>query len=499
MEQGSQHSISITSGDYTPDNYAAWIDYDQDEVFEASEKLGEFTNAAVGESQNISFTVPAGAVIGNTVLRVRGVFYNNGEPDPADPCFDYAFGETEDYRIMITSPAVGACVPTSAGGTSDGDFINSVVLEGIQNINSGALNGPSYSHYTDTFSAELAQGGIHGVLVQSGTYTPDRYAVWIDYDQDEVFEASEKLGEFETSAANESRTITFTVPGNAPLGTTVMRVRGVFVDNNEPDPVDPCFNYAFGETEDYGIVIASGPPGYCIPTSLSGTSDGDFINGVSLGSIDNLNSGGTEGPTYNDYTVTFTTNLVRGTEQILVIEGGDYAPDAFAAWIDYDHDEVFETAEKLGEYTTTGTFESRTISFVVPDDAELGATRMRIRGVYQNSGEPDPVDPCFAYGFGETEDYGIIIETSTGIGQVDVSRVNIHPNPTSGTLVVDLDTRGQVQLDLMDAQGRIVQRHSDMTDRIQLDLTALASGTYLVRVQQNDRTSTHRIEVIAGD
>src|SRR5690606_24156026 len=100
-----------------------------------SEKLGEFATTAIGQSQTINFVVPAGAALGNTVLRVRGVYHNTDEPAPTDPCFNYAFGETEDYRITITTPVTGPCIPTSANGTAEDDFIDGVQLGAINNVN----------------------------------------------------------------------------------------------------------------------------------------------------------------------------------------------------------------------------------------------------------------------------------------------------------------------------------------------------------------------------
>ncbi len=53
--------------------------------------------------------------------------------------------------------------------------------------------------------------------------------------------------------------VNFTVPGNATLGNTVMRVRVVFPDTEagEPETAEPCINYTWGETEDYSIVITT--------------------------------------------------------------------------------------------------------------------------------------------------------------------------------------------------------------------------------------------------
>jgi hypothetical protein len=497
LDRGTTYSIAITGGDYQPDHYAAWIDHDQDDVFEATEKLGEFTTSTIGETQSISFTVPIGATLGNTTLRVRGVYHDTGEPTPTDPCFAYTYGETEDYRITIANGGgTTPCVPSSANGTVDGDFVNSVILETIENVNSGGDTEPTYTDFSSTFSTSLARGTIHGVLVQAGAYTDNSYAVWIDYDQDDVFEASEKLGEFATTAAGEAQSISFTVPVNAALGTTKMRVRGVYIGGSEPEPVDPCFDYAYGETEDYGIVITAAPNGYCVPSSINGPTDGDFIDGVQLGTINNTGSGAVDGPSYSNFVSGFSTDLIRGAEQSLIVTGGDYAPDQYAAWIDYDHDLVFEANELLGEFATTVAGEAGTVQFTVPMGATLGATRMRVRGVYHNPGEPVPTDPCYPYAFGETEDYSVVIETTTGLSDPAAFTVGIRPNPAAGRVMIDLPSSEAATIELLDLQGRVMLTLRTNTDRVALDLANVAAGSYLVRITTITHLVIERLEVV---
>ena len=49
LTRGTSQTLTITSGTYAPDHYSAWIDYDQDLIFEESERLGAFTTATAGE------------------------------------------------------------------------------------------------------------------------------------------------------------------------------------------------------------------------------------------------------------------------------------------------------------------------------------------------------------------------------------------------------------------------------------------------------------------
>lgn len=166
----------------------------------------------------------------------------------------------------------------------------------------------------------------------------------------------------------------------------------------------------FYDMSDVNFTIGAGWP-YCVPTSVNGTNDGDFIDGVVLGSISNTGSGGPGGPTYNNYT-SMTTELLAGGSYGLSITGGSYYLDHYAAWIDFNGDGTFSASEKLGEFTSAASGQTQIISFSVPGTAELGATVMRVRGVYHLVDEPSPTDPCYNYGYGETEDYGIVITSN---------------------------------------------------------------------------------------
>jgi hypothetical protein len=401
---------------------------------------------------------------------------------------------------LLSSPGCGGinpgayCIPTALVGTSDGDFINSVELGSINNTNTGGTTAPPYTDYSGSETTQLTQGSSYTVTIESGTWAGDgqspgdNFAVWIDFDQDQEFSAGEKLGEFQNTSPNESVGITFSVPIDAELGSTRMRVRGVFIEDGDPSPADPCYNYTWGETEDYGITILAGS-GFCIPGSMNGTSDGDFINGVAIGSIDNQNTGDASGPTYVDYT-SLSTTLLRGTEAMIIIESGAYEEDNFAAWIDYDQDELFEASEKLGEFATTTPYETDNITFTIPVSAELGETRLRVRGVYHLNGEPSPSEPCFSYVYGETEDYTIFIEQPTSIGSSSDENISIFPNPANDRITILLPTASAEVL-IHDVQGRIILSSRGIGDRLEIETSSISAGSYFVQV--NSGNVIHRL------
>lgn len=152
--------------------------------------------------------------------------------------------------------------------------------------------------------------------------------------------------------------------------------------------------------------------GYCEPSSANGPSTGSFIDGVQLSAIDNTATGGTAGPTYNDYSAQYGTALSRNAQRIITITPGPADGTRYAAWIDYDRDGTFEAQEKLGEFVSSLPALAQSIPFTVPSNALVGSTIMRVRGVGPVNTEPTPIDPCYSYMNGETEDYAIVINAN---------------------------------------------------------------------------------------
>lgn len=165
---------------------------------------------------------------------------------------------------------------------------------------------------------------------------------------------------------------------------------------------------------------------YCMPTYTTGTAEGDFIDGVTVGDIANTGTGGEiTGIGYSDYTF-LSTDLSVGMTYTMTCNNNPSWSQTYTAWIDYDQDEVFEASEVLGNLSlsagATGSFD-----FMVPIGTMGGSTRMRVRCIYP-SGLATPLDPCGSATFGETEDYTVVIGDGAmfDVGVIDVT------NPVSG-------------------------------------------------------------------
>lgn len=161
------------------------------------------------------------------------------------------------------------CTPTYTFGKTDGDLISNVVIVGttLSNNTGTAPVNPSYTYFTGqpNYTANLQAGTTYTIQVSVGTFGSQGVAVWIDFNEDGVFQMSERVG-FTSSpiAANGSASFFLSLPCNPTPGLKRMRIRDVW--NTAGSAIDPCLSYGFGETEDYDVTIL--PPPAC-PTPIN--------------------------------------------------------------------------------------------------------------------------------------------------------------------------------------------------------------------------------------
>lgn len=408
LEPGQTYTLRVDLVEsFDLDVVYAWIDYDRDGIFENTEliSMGDFDAQHISTGQ---VNVPTNTLPGATTMRVRTIFR---DPTLADPCNDY-FGEVEDYTINITY-----CAARGNFGTGS---------DWIKNVQLNTLDHSSVQTYYSDFkelSTDLARGGAYPLEVTLNSAFPlnDVY-VWVDFDQDEVFEAAERITLSKPPAGSNSVSSgTLIVPENAVPGPTVMRIRSQYDD---PDNPQACGDAYAGEVEDYTINIT-----YCAATGLEGTG-ADFINRVSINTIDHtsVQTG------YSDFKH-LTTDLIRGANYpIEVTLNYAFNIDRVHAWIDYNKNGEFENSEHLLLSQPTPNVSNAISSGIiqVPADAVMGETVMRVRCIYDASAS----DPCGGDLFGEVEDYTVNLTycgASGGTGADYINQVRLKTiDHTSG-------------------------------------------------------------------
>ena len=112
-------------------------------------------------------------------------------------------------------------------GTSDNDRIDGVVLGDISNTASGVGSQTSAILIIQIFLPTFLTVLPTPCQVTNGPSWSTTITAWIDFNQDEVFDTDEVLGNLSLSAA-ATGDITFTVPVTVLAGETRMRVRGVY-------------------------------------------------------------------------------------------------------------------------------------------------------------------------------------------------------------------------------------------------------------------------------
>lgn len=108
MEEGETYTITLegnTSGNFT-NRFAVFIDWNQNGVLDDVGEVFEITNLLVnstgvdGKQVTGTITVPAGAMVGETRMRIKKMF---GSANYLNPCLGGGYGQAEDYTIEITT------------------------------------------------------------------------------------------------------------------------------------------------------------------------------------------------------------------------------------------------------------------------------------------------------------------------------------------------------------------------------------------------------------
>jgi len=156
---------------------------------------------------------------------------------------------------IIVNPTAGCyCYPVSpiCNGT---DFITNVSFNTLLNAsNCDTLNQYSgYSFYPSIITTTAIKGGLIYALSVT-TNNSNIISAWIDYNRNNIYEATEWYQIATTSVVNVANTISITVPGNAIPGPTGMRIRSRGTGNPN-GAADACIDFFSGESEDYEILI----------------------------------------------------------------------------------------------------------------------------------------------------------------------------------------------------------------------------------------------------
>ncbi|MCX6231790.1 MAG: T9SS type A sorting domain-containing protein [Bacteroidetes bacterium] len=263
------------------------------------------------------------------------------------------------------------------------------------------------------------------------------------------------------------------------------------------------------------IVFAqiTNPSPYCDASfdDMQGFPVDDHINSVSFGTLNNVTSSQFAAPHYVFYNNLSVANFTRGNAYTLTVNFTTAGGCGYGVWIDYNHNNTFETSEKIAGTTgtsmlTVGATPTITQSVTIPVTAVTGNTRMRIRIVEDDNYNMTTTSelPCNASSsatdvmdWGETEDYTINISSSTGLNEIaNEANFDLFPNPSTGIFTIKAGNVDIETIEIYSVLGNIIYKKAFIGSQSIIDLSNLPKGIYFVAVKNSLNAVTTKMITI---
>jgi len=158
------------------------------------------------------------------------------------------------YVIAVTAAPCGPyCAAWAQDAITIYEKISNVTFAGIDNSSTFSLG---YEDFTSMVGTVSAGSSYPFSITLSNAYAGDQVLVWIDFDQDQTFQASEQVYVSPTGAGPFSGSIS--IPLDAALGNARMRVRMHDAATTHGPNDTPCGMARYGQVEDYTVMIETG-------------------------------------------------------------------------------------------------------------------------------------------------------------------------------------------------------------------------------------------------
>jgi len=288
----------------------------------------------------------------------------------------------------------------------------------------------------------------------------------------------------------ESYTLRYRIVGTIPW----TEITGITSTNHTIAGLLSCTTYEFAvrthctgaAPTSYSAIVQAATLGCGACTTLayceafSNDASEEWIDRVQLNTIDNLS--GSDGG-YGDYTG-LSTQMNQGSTHTLTVTPGfsdEEYDEHIRVWIDFnqngsfnDPGELVLESAQIGSSVVTG-------NIVIPVDAVLGGTRMRVLMRYNQSG-----NSCQqGFNYGEVEDYCVFInDISTGIEDATSGSIQLFPNPAKNNVTIsanhELFNGEVVSITIYNTLGQQVEQLNLTENTKTINLNHFENGVYQV-------------------
>lgn len=408
-----------------------------------------------------------------------------------------------------SGPLPTYCTPTFSIGCTSSDYINDFILEDvsgttlISHLGTGCSNN-AYADYTDdaSLTATLVAGGTYNFEATHGT-SSQYIRIWIDLDGNGSFEdAGELLYESTTAGSTSSPTNgSFQIPQNLISGVSVMRVKTTWSTGAS----NSCTQSgSYGEAHDYKVILIGSevvcessreeirvvmnedvtPPPVVTPKqTICGESLLSDI--IVLGTdIRWYDSNGTElspnSPVVEGYQY-YVTQTIRACESAMLEVVMDFTEksDQPVAAIN----QAFETGQDLTDLEVFG------------DNLTWYADQWKVTPIPSSTLLSDQTTYYVTQTFEdmcESETLGITVHEILDVKDVLFEAFEFYPNPVDEVLFIT-NSHSIDQVDIYDLAGRKVYSSNYHSSSIEVDVTSLSTGTYLLKARVDDMEKIFRV------
>jgi hypothetical protein len=215
---------------------------------------------AIGGTATVSITPVSNGCSGLPVfftITVNKTLFNL-EASATMVCPDSPVTISTDVAAPLTY-----CNAINSGAGTTYCKITYVGFGSIDNDTSNDISSDTTIHPVGGTTTTVVQPGEAYLLNVSSTNAGADVGVWIDYNRNGVFESTEFT---EVYQDNETGTVNITIPNDATIGQTRMRVRSEYYVLDRVNSNASCDTFSYGTTQDYTITI-----GQDVQVGTSGT------------------------------------------------------------------------------------------------------------------------------------------------------------------------------------------------------------------------------------
>ncbi|MFK7920935.1 MAG: T9SS type A sorting domain-containing protein [Bacteroidia bacterium] len=481
-------------------------------VVNAALSAGPDTSACVGTSIWVLNPDPSWTYIWNDgsttpsiTLQTSGIYYVD-VTDPVTACVgsDTVDAIIEPALIVSFTDSIVDCNTVYFTNTSVGTNFWWDFGDGITSQQANPVH--TYSQAAD-FNIILYASNVCGTIGDSITRFLSPYCVWPgDADNDGIANNLDILAlgqSFDsTGSARPNASIGWNgEPSYDWTGTLTNGTNFTYSDTdgngivNDDDTLAISQNYGFIHARSGATAMIGDPLLYLDMSVLGGNpaNVGDTVSLPIMLGVDTL-------PVAELYGIAFS--LAYDTS---LVQSGSVSISADMSWLGSNllkmhKDLPVQNMVDVGITRTDQIEESGfgrigTFTFVMVDDiAKMGAKdsmMLDFTGVVLQrlDGSPIPVN---------TQGGQVVVEegaTNTGITPTLDWEINLYPNPSQGSMTLEIPAQRNAQLEIVDLMGRSVLSKSINQSSTQLDLSSLAKGVYLLKLQSPNGQWVQKIEL----